>query len=653
VSDLRQFILGPDFPTGGILDQPDALNELYETGSASFYINATANVDEAHNQIVITDVPYGVVKSDFVAALDKARVSYSIDNITEVRDESTADVRIVCDIKEGQNPHPILSYLISKGLLRTTFPANMLAIDKGHPKTMNVLDIIRAYIDHQVDVLTRRSKFLLNKESKRLEVVEGLIKCVDIVDQVIKVIKAAKGKQDAKDAIIKAFGFTPDQAEAIVMLNLYKINTLDYQSFVDEKTQLLSDIEELKHLLADPDYLDRHLIKDLKAVKEEYVVPRKTQILDHRIETMEVDQTSLISKEDVYVVVTSSGYVKKTSEKSYLASISDNLADSLPKVKPGDGIVLSQKVSTHDGLLVFFTSGTYAYIPVYQLPDGKWKEEGRHLNILVKNLSGDDRVCSAYAITTFEPKAYFALLSEQGKIKRTSLKEFEQTKLTSRSIKAMALSEGDRLIKAALTSGNSDLIIAQTTGYVSRYNENEVPVVGIKAGGVKAMNLGKGNPLLSDLVVLESDEHVKLLAVTDAAALRVIMSANVDVEQRLGMKLPLVKIFKSSPMAMIALKKEPVSRDEKQEIAVYTENSNVVVDLKNLEAVLPGSGMKSNVTIPDGLPIKGVHEAGSVIDENVRVETPKMVVGTTTAKPDNGAQQLTLFDLFDQEEGKK
>jgi topoisomerase-4 subunit A len=654
VADLRQFILGPDFPTGGMIDQPEELNKLYESGSASFYIHVNAEVDKEKNQIVITDVPYGVVKSDFVAALDKARENSHIDNITEVRDESTADVRIAIDIKEGQDPYPILSFLHSKGLLRTTFPANMLAIDKGHPKTMNLLDIIHSYIDHQVDVVTRRSKFLLAKDSKRKEVVEGLIKCVDIVDQVIEVIKKCNGKQESKEAIIKQFSFTPDQAEAIVMLNLYKINKLDYQTFVDEKNQLDTEIADLNHLLSDRDYLDRRIIKDLKDVRAEYAVPRKTKILEHEIETVEYDQTSLISKEDVHVVITSDGYIKRVSDKSYMASVSDNLSDSLPKVKQGDGIVLNQKISTHDGVLVFFSSGTFAYIPVYIIPEAKWKEEGRHMNFLVKNLTADDRAVSAFGITTFDLKTYVCLLTKEGKIKRTALKEFSQVKLTSRSIRCMGISEGDELIKAEVTSGNSDVIIAQSNGFVSRYNENEVPVVGIKAGGVKAMNLGKNNPPLSDMVVLNSDEHVKLLAVTDKGAARIIMSGNVETGPRLGLKTALIKIFKSSPMDLICLRKEPVTKAEVQEIAVYTENENVVVDLKNLEAVLPGSGMKPNIPLNDDKPIKGVHDEGGFIDDSFHLEEPKMVVGQTKAKEDtSGVQQLTLFDLFDQEEGKK
>jgi topoisomerase-4 subunit A len=338
VADLRQFILGPDFPTGGVIDQPEELNKLYETGTASFYIHANAEIDASKNQIVIDEIPYGVIKSQFVQALDKLREDAHIDNIEEIRDESTADVRIAIDVKEGQDPEPILSYLRSKGALRTTFAANMLALDKGHPKTMNLLDIIRAYIDHQVDVLTRRSKFDLEKDNKRLEVVNGLIKAVDIIDDVVRVIKNSSGKAEAKANIMKTFSFTDMQAEAIVMLNLYKISSLDYKAFVEEKNGLTAEIEDLKRMLSDADYLDRRIIADLKDVRRQYAAPRKTKILDGKIKTQEVDATSLISKEDVYVVMTYAGYLKRTNIRSYQASVTGDPENDLPKVKPGDGI---------------------------------------------------------------------------------------------------------------------------------------------------------------------------------------------------------------------------------------------------------------------------------------------------------------------------
>lgn len=650
VQDLRKFIVGPDFPTGGVIDQKEELDKLYETGSATFYIHATCDIDKDKNQIIITGLPYGTIKSDFVANLDKSVKNFHIDNIMEVRDESAVDVRIVLDVKPGQDPAPILSYLRQKGLLRQTFAANMLAIDKGHPKTMNVLEITRAYIDHQTEVISRRSKFDLAADSKRLEVVEGLIKATEIIDQIIKVIKASSGKAESKDNIIKAFGFTPDQAEAIVMLNLYKLSNLDFHEYVSEKDSLGAEIAKLNDILTNPEVLDKLMIADLKDVKSKYAKPRKTLIKDDKIKLLEVDATSLISKEDVYAVLSKDGYLKRTNMRSYQASITGNPADDLPKIKPGDGIVLNQKCSTHDGILAFLSSGTFIYIPVYLLPEAKWKEEGKHISTMLRLNTSSDKVVSAFVVTTFAPHVYLAFLTAEGKIKRTLLKEYEQTKLTPHPIKAMGLSKGDSLCRVAVTTGNSDLVICQSNGYVSRYNEGEVPAVSIKAGGVKAINLGKGLAPLCDLLALASDEHCRLLILADELSARLVMSTNIASTPRLALKECLVRIFKGSKMDIVSICKADAQGKGPQgkSICVYTDDSNEIIDIGALQSVLPGSGMKPNVPL-EGKKLRGLHVDGGLIDENIRLETPLVRPEEVKAEKDTGAKQLSLFDLFEEE----
>ena len=648
VKDIRKFILGPDFPTGGIIDQPEALDKLYETGSGSFYIHSQASIDDKKNLIVIHSIPYGVVKSDFVAAIDKKRISNKIDNIVEVRDESTDEVRIVIEVKQGQDPRPILSYLRNKGILRTTFSANMLAIDKGHPKVMNIVEIINSFLDHQVNVITNRSKFDLDKSIKRLEVVEGLIRAVDIIDEVIAVIKSSNGKVESKKNIIEKFGFSENQAEAIVMLNLYKISNLDYNAYLEEKKSLEATIEELKDILNKPECLDNLLIKDLKQIKKMYATPRRTEIRSEKIKTVEVDATNLIAKEDVHVVLTKDGYIKRVNLRSYSSSIKGDFISELPKIKQGDGIVLNQLCSTHDAVIAFLASGTYIYIPVHLIPEEKWKNEGKHLNVIMK-IPTEDTVVNAYVIKTFETEAFFTFVTSQGKIKRTKIKEYAQTKLTPKAVKAIGLSKGDSLKRVKVTSGNANVIVCQENGYVSCYNENDVPAVGVKAAGVKAINLGKDRSPVSDLIVLNSDEHTRLLVLANKAAVRIIMSTNIDVTSRLGMKQTVVKIFKANPLKIISYSKYEKYRDKENLIAVYTEDTNEVINLDDLQTVLPGTGIRPNVdSLKDKL-ILGIHEDGGVIDENTRVEIPQVNIETSKAKTDDGTTQLTLFDLFDKE----
>ena len=647
VQDLLQFIKGPDFPTGGKIDDREALNKLYETGQASFFIHCDARIDEKTNQIIIEGLPYGTVKSQFVADLDKRRIQDNLDNIEEIRDESTDDIRIVIDVKEGQSAKAVLYYLRSKGALRSTFSANMLAIDKGHPKTMNLLEILNAYIAHQQDVIRRRSKFDIEKKTLRLEVVEGLIKAVSIIDKVIEVIKSSKGREDSKANIMNEFGFSERQAEAIVTMQLYRLSNTDVTALMDEKDQLNKDLAELKEILANEDKLDRLIVKDLKKVKETYVTPRKTTILDEKLEIKAIDPTKLIAKEDCYVTLTRDGYIKRTNLRSYQASINADKSNVLPKIKQGDGIVLCLQATTHDMLIAFLESGSYIVVPVYQIPDVKWKEEGKHINTLL-NSSASDKVIEAFIINDFDIPTYFALLTKKGKIKRTLVKEFEQNKLTTRPLKAIGLTKGDTLVSVKLTTGNSNLLVVQENGFSSCYNENEVPAVGIKANGVKAINMGKDMSPLISLIAFDSDEYTKLFILSDNLCARVITSTNIDVVSRLGMKQQLVKIFKSCPQKLVSVDKVKVERNKENNVYIYTEDTNEIINIDSLDTVLIGSGMKPNIPLK-GKKIIGRHFEGSTIDKDCKIEEPQMVVETTKVKDVSGDKQMTLFDLFDEE----
>jgi topoisomerase IV subunit A len=650
VADLRKFILGPDFPTGGYIDQKANLDKVYETGSGSFYINANAKIDNELNAIVIDSIPYGTIKKSFVAELDKTRINNNIANIDEILDESTEDVRIVIYVKKGQDPNAILSYYRKKNLLKSTYSANMLAISKGHPKTMNLYEIIQAYIDHQVDVVTRRSQYNLDKANKRLNVVNGLIRCVDIIDELIKVIKASKGKAESKTNIMNKFGFDEDQAEAIVMLNLYKINNLDYQEFLDEKKELEAIIKENKRLLEDKSYLEKNIIKTLQKIKDEFATPRRTQIIDKLEDEQDVDVTKLIAKEDVMVVLTKDGYIKRTNMRSYQATLVNDITKDIPKLKQGDGIILNLKCSTHDGIIAFFESGNYIYIPVYQIQECKWKEEGKHLNYFVKNLNSQDRVVSAYAINTFDLDTYFVLLTKNGKIKRTLLKEFEQKKVTSRAIKAMGLTGDDTLVKVSLSSKNSDVIIIQNNGFVSRYNENYIPVVGIKAGGVKAVDNLKDDVYCTSMVLLNQDELTKLVSVCDKACVKVISSNNIIPGERLTRKTQMFKVFNNNKMNIIECESIKPKKGIDSYIIAYTEEENIAINISEMGTDSIGSGLKSNLDITSGN-IEGIHHNSYIIDSTFKLEKPTIVQASQVKpKKEDSDKQVTLFDLFNQED---
>lgn len=646
VQDLMKYIKGPDFPTGGKISQLDELKKLYETGQASFSIHCQTHLEK--NLIVIDDLPYGTIKSDFVKNLDTARINQKIDNVLEIRDESSSDIRIVIEVKPGSDVQAILSFYKKKGLLKETFAANMLAIDKGHPKTMNLLEIIRAYIDHQVEVIYRRSKFLLDKANKRINILNGLIKAVDIIDPLIDLIKKSKGKQDAKNKIIEAFGFNEEQAEAIVMLNLYRINSLDYQTYVNEKKEKEKDVACLEKLLSSQANLEKEVIKDLELINKTYIYPRKTVISSDEEKIEEVDTTALIAKEDTMVVLTRDGYLKRTNMRSYQSSLSGDALKDFPKLKNGDVMVMNIKCSTHDGILAFLASGNYIYIPVYSIPEAKWKDEGKHISLLVNNLSPSDKIVSAYIIDEFNIPTYVVICTKKSKIKRIELKNFENHKLTTRALKCFNMQEGDEVVSACLTNRNSTLICLNTFGEISSYNESEVPVVGLKAGGVKAMNT---NVDISKMIVLDNFETYYLGVIGDKASFILFTSDVIDTTPgRLGRKTQLVKMLKSSPLKTVDI--IPIKRAEKSSsLSLVSQDSTCLIDLKEIRAVnVPAQTMRVNKieALSDQI-VVGAHQEGKIIDSNFKLDK-EVEVKTSSVKKDDSIEQLSLFDMFNNED---
>lgn len=641
VSDLRQFILGPDFPTGGILDDPKALDDLYETGQASFFVHATVDPNIEKNRIVITNIPYGEVKSTFVADLDKRQIDGKLDAVSEIRDESTDVVRVVIDLKKDADPTPVINYFRNKGAFRTTFSANMLAIDKGHPKTMNLLEMIDAYIDHQKEVITRRTNYDLKKKTWRLHIVEGLIKAISILDEVIALIRASKGKEDAKNQLIETYSFTTEQAEAIVTLQLYRLSNTDVTILQEEERNLSELISEYQAILGSEDKLIRLLVNDLKAIRKSHDTPRKTLILQEKIKAEAVDQRSLIAKEQVIVVLTHDGYIKRTSVRSYEASLSAKNSDPLPKIKVSDYVIVSAEASTHDAILFFTSSGNYFYVPIHEIPEAKWKEEGRHLNNIV-NLSSEEKVVSGFVVSGFYKGLNIALLTADGKLKRVTLEDFAQQKLTSRGLRAMPLQLKDTLVSASLTHGNSDVIVINDSGAASRFNENDIPIVSTKASGVKAMNFGKDGGSMAAMLTLTADEHCKMLILSNTGAARVIMSTNIPTYQRLGAKTSLVKVFKSSPMKIVSVTK--LQKGEAGKIILVSTNSqNIPVDIEKLDVASLGAGMKNNLAIGKDK-VLGRSENGTIINSSTKIEEAPVYVKPLKVEDDAGIVQLSLFD---------
>lgn len=658
LDELMAYIPGPDFPTGGIIDDKETLRNLYESGTANFYLYSKAYVDEGEHAIVINEIPYGVVKIDFVASLVKRKENDKLDNIEEIIDESAKDdVNIVIKIKEDADPYAILSYLQSKGALRTTISCNFLAIDHGHPKRMSLIDLLDSFIDHQRDISHKAYSYDLKVALDRLEIVEGYIKVYSILNEVIDKIRKCSGKEGVKNMLKNDYGFSERQSEAIAMMPLYRLSNTDIVALKNEYDGLKNHtIPETEEFLNNPDKLDKTIVEILKEIRKKFARARKTTILDEKQSFETVDPTKLIAKEDVYVAITNDGYAKKTSIKSYQASAKVSSEDdplNLPKMKPGDHLVYSGLCDTHQGLLIFTNTGNYAYIPVHMLTDLKWKEEGKHLNNLI-TLKPEERVVKAYRVDDFKDGVYVIMLTKENKIKRTALKEFTQTTITKRPIRACKLSsKTDLLVDVCFTSGNSDVIVMDSLGRASRFNESEIPTVSTSAIGVKAISSGIENAPLVSMVSLTSKEVSLLLVVADKRAARLIRSNDIETTTRLGPKTNLVKVLKKNPWNIVVFKKINKVKGCKTLVSLTTADASVAVDLDNLSPIGVASEMRENLDSLKKNVVFSYNDFGENITSDYLVEEPiAQKVEKAKAKSDDADTQLSLFDLFESDKNK-
>ncbi len=515
---ILDIVKGPDFPTGGIACGIDGIREAFKTGKGRVVVRCKYDIvrEKGKIKIVITEIPYDVNKAMLVNKIDGIRIDKKIDGMAEVRDESDREgLRIVIDLKAGANPDLILSYLFKNTDLQISYNYNMVTIVNRVPKTLGILEILDAYIAHQREVILKRSEFDLATYEKRMHIVEGLIKCLSILDEVIKVIRASKNKADAKNNLVAEFGFTMEQAEAIVTLQLYKLTNTDVLELQEEMQKLSKLIEGLKAILNDEEVLKYVMKKELKLIKKEYETPRKTKI-EEEIAEIKIDAREMIPKENVVIVVTNEGYVKRVSSKSYAASTEDTT------LKPGDFITGLYECTTLDTLVVFTNLGNYLYIPVYKIPEIKWKELGKHVSNIIMMTAGEEVIASFI----YNKEDTYVLASKNGMIKRTASTDFEVARC-SKPILAMKLKEDDKLIDVKKDLGN--IILVTENGYYLNFKSEEVPIVGAKASGVKGINLKDDN--VKNMVSFNaSDEYLTIF--TDSKTAKRVKLSDLETHNR-------------------------------------------------------------------------------------------------------------------------
>ena len=499
---ILEIIKGPDFPTGGVIYEAEGINKAFTTGKGKVVVRAKVDIQKIKGKtnIIVTEIPFDVFKSNITRKIDEIRIDKKIEGIAEVRDETDKEgLRIVIELKQGANTDLILNYLYKNTELQTTYNYNMIAIVNRRPRLLGIMDILDAHLVHYKEVVLKRTAFDLAHAKKRLHIVEGLIKAISILDEVIRVIRSSKNKSDAKDNLVKEFGFTPEQAEAIVILQLYRLTNTDVTTLEEELHNLNIIISALSRIINEEEELKRVMKDELRAIKKEYATPRKTVITNEEA-IIKIDEKDMIPNEEVVVLITKDGYVKRTSKRGYNANTED------PLLKEGDYIIGLFKQNTIDTLLVFTNLGNYLFLPVHEIPDIKWKMLGKHISNIVK-LSENEEVISAIPVKDFNIDVDIAISSKNGMIKRTSLKDFKVSRY-SKPINCMKLKDDDKVINAFVVN-YKDVFVATENGYGLWFDIEEVPVSGIKSGGVKAINL-RDDFVVSTFVFDKSLEYVTI-----------------------------------------------------------------------------------------------------------------------------------------------
>ena len=495
---ILEIVKGPDFPTGGIVEGKDGIISAFTKGTGKVIVRAKTEFkkEKGKEQIIISEIPFDVNKAALVSKIDSIRIDKKVEGISEVRDETDREgLQIAIDLKTGANKELILNYLFKNTDLQISYNYNMVSIVNRSPKVLGILEILDAYIDHYKDIIIKRTTFELKTYEKEFNIVSGLMKAISILDEVIKVIRGSKNKADAKENLVNKFDFNIEQAEAIVTLQLYKLTNTDIVVLKERAEELQKLIERCHEILSDEGVLKSLMKSELREVKKNYAVPRKTEIKDE-ITEIKVDLKDMIPKEDVIVVVTNDGYIKKVPMKSFKAATDETT------LKPGDFVRNMFELNTRDYILSFTSLGNYLFIPVHTITECKWKDLGKHISNLIM-IKENERIINSFI---FEKGTSLVLTSKEGMIKKVRMEEFEVSRC-SKPMTAIKLKDNDELISVQ-KEGKKTLIITDNNYYLL-FETGEIPEVGPKASGVKGYPI-KDNNVISSSQINDSDEYINI-----------------------------------------------------------------------------------------------------------------------------------------------
>ena len=593
---ILEIVKGPDFPTGAIVEGKQGIIDAFTTGRGKVIVKSKTEFkkEKGREQIIITEIPFDVNKATLVQKIDSLRIDKKIDGIAEVRDETDREgLRIAIDLKSGANKEFILNYLLKNTDLQISYNYNMVAIVNRTPKTLGIIPILDAYIDHFTEVITNRTKFDLAAYQKEFNIVSGLIKAISILDEVIKTIRSSKNKSDAKVNLVEKYDFTIEQAEAIVMLQLYKLTNTDVVVLEERSEKLKELIKECEKILNDENELKSVMKSELREIKKQYATPRKTEIKSE-ITEIKIDELDMISKDDFIVCISKTGYVKKISLKSYNSSNTQEL----PAVKENDYIEGFYKINNIDTIILFTNLGNFLYLPVRDIQEAKYKDLGTHISNYIK-VSDDEKIIRSIGVDKFDDTLITAV-TKNGMIKKMRLKDFAVSRY-SKPITMFKLKDDDEVVSVSNNSGK-DTVIVTNSGYALRFNTDEIPEFGLKAGGVKAIKLSDDDFVSSAFVISENKEYLAIF--TDKNTAKRIKVEDIEMSSRAkkgsliikspkSKKYSIFKAFNISSKSIVGIVDGSIGYLKSSDINIMDKQSvGSVITKKNIDNIFVVTKLK-------------------------------------------------------------
>ena len=643
---ILEIIKGPDFPTGAVVEGKNGLIDAYTTGKGKVVVRANYEIieEKGKKQILIKEIPYEVLKETLKKKIEDIKSDKKVDGITDVIDESDRInmARLVIELKKDADAELIMNYLFKNTDLQINYNFNVVAIVNKRPKTLGILEVLDAFIEHKKEVVINRSKFDLEHSKKRLHIVEGFIKAIDILDEIIKTIRRSKNKSDAIDNLVKEYDFTTEQATAIVMMQLYKLTNTDITDLKNEHAELLKLIDYLNKVISDEDVLKNVMKEELRSIKKEFATPRRTIIKDE-ITEIKIDELSMIPKEDYIVSVSKSGYIKKLSIKAYNQNNDTDFA-----LKENDYLIGLYKINNIDTIILITNLGNYLYLPVRDITECKYKEIGKHISSYI-TLSEGEVIVSSFGIKKFDNRT-ITLFTKDGLVKQTELSLLPVARY-SKPMTIFKLKDNDEVISASLNDGV--VYIITENGFALKFSKEEIPVVGLKTSGVK------GIKLVNDKVVsgfVTNDNHEYITIFTDKNTAKRVKLDEIDFSKRSlkgdnilhspkSKKYNIVKTYAGTSKTNYGLIDGTGELIKSSDINIMDKSSTgSTLSKKNIEGVFKEARLK----VIDDAPVETMVKEESEKHLETPIKEEVQEVKKEEKKKPEVIETMTMSDFFDE-----